>query len=254
MATIAIFNSKGGVGKTTVAVNLAWEAARAGYRTLLWEIDEQGDSSWILGNDRPLPRPNMAALMNDLRHVRQYVRPSQLPGLSVIAGDTDLRRTDNFFVQFARQQRLNRMVEGMKEEYDVIILDCAPGFSDANRKILLMVDLIVVPIIPSALSLRGMLRIRDFLTQNRGHHPPMLPVFSMVDRRRKTHNSALSAHPEWPVIPMASEIEQMTEQKAPVEKIAPDGVGARVFHLLWLGVERKLRSMLVIKTMRLAAE
>jgi chromosome partitioning protein len=254
MASIAVYNSKGGVGKTTIAVNLAWEAARAGYRTLLWEIDEQGDSSWILGGDKGLPRPNMAAVMNDLRHIRQYIRQTPHLGLSVIAGDTNLRRTDNFFIQFARQRKLVRMMEGLKEDFDIIVLDCSPGFSDANRRILLHADLIVVPLIPSALSQRGMTRIRDFLVENRGHHPPMLPVFSMVDRRRKTHNAALLSHPEWPVIPMASEIEQMAERKAPVERIAPHGPGARIFRVLWTGVEHKLRRMLVLKTVRQAAE
>jgi chromosome partitioning protein len=254
MASIAIFNSKGGVGKTTVAVNLAWEAAQAGHRVLLWEIDEQGDSSWILGEGSSIPRVDLATLMNDIRDIRHYIHASKVAGISLIAGDPDLRHTDNFFVQYSRQQKLARLMASLKEEYEVVILDCAPGFSEANRKILLLVDLIVVPIVPSALALRGMTRIRDFLTVHRGHHPPMLPLYSMVDRRRTRHKAALAQHPDWPILPMASEIEQMSERRAPVGSFAPSGVSRQVFHLLWTGIERKLRKMLVIKQFRQAAE
>lgn len=249
MASVAIFNSKGGVGKTTLAVNLAWAAAQGGHRVLLWEMDEGGDSSWLLSQEASAPRPDMDQVMNGLRTLDEFVHPSKFPGIAYIAGDVSLRRTNNFFVRIRRERRVSRIMDELDRRFDLIVMDCAPGFSEANRQILMLADLVIVPTIPSILSMRGMQRVRQFLTRHRDRaHPPILPVFSMVDRRRNAHKAALQQHPHWPVIPMASEIEQMAARRAPLGAFAPSGAGAALFGRLWEGVEGKLRKMQVIRS------
>lgn len=248
MASVAIFNSKGGVGKTTLAINLAWEAARAGYRVLLWEMDEGGDSSWLLTDGAGALRPDMDQVMNG-RPIDDNVHPSQFPGIAYIAGDSSARRTDRFLVRMRRESRMAALMEGLKTRYDLIVMDCAPGFSDANRQILMLADLVIVPTIPSILSMRGMERVQQFLTRHRDRaHPPILPVFSMVDRRRRGHKEALAQHPTWPCIPMAAEIEQMADRRAPVGAFAPSGATAALFGRLWEGIDDKLRKMRLIRS------
>lgn len=243
MAAIAVFNPKGGVGKTTLAVNLAWEATHAGNRTLLWDLDGQGDSTALLVTTRQPPRLDAARLMHGIAEIGTHILPSKVPGLDVLVPDEEMRRTDNWFVHMAQQQRLARLFVELKERYDRIVIDCPPGLGDTARKLLLVADLIIVPVIPAPLAQRGLERVRHYVTHKRGRHAPILPIFSMVDRRRSLHKAALAEHPDWPVVPMTSAAEQMTSAQMPLGAIAPRAPAAQTFRRLWNGIDSKLCQM-----------
>ncbi len=248
MASIAIFNPKGGVGKTTMAVNLAWESARAGNRTLLWDLDGQGDSTSVLIGGQSSPRLDAHKVMHGIADINGHILSSKINGLDVLVPDEEMRSTENLFVYLAQQLRLTRLFLTLKQRYDRIILDCPPGFSDTARKLLVVSDLIVVPVIPSPFALRGLERVRRFVAQKRGKHSPILPVFSMVDRRRTLHKAVLAEHPDWPVIPMYSDVEQMTVRLLPIGFIAPHAPASLVFTRLWSGIDRKLCQMRLART------
>lgn len=216
MATFAVFNPKGGVGKTSIAINLACEAARAGYRTLLWEIDESGDSTWLLSEDQPPSKRSDPHWIPGALDPAKLVQPTRIDRLTLISADTRLARTNAWFAALTRGQRLARLFVELEREHDVIILDCPPGFGDANHAILQFAHLVICPAIPAPLAMRGLERVRSFLISRRGSHPPLLPVFSMLDRRRKAHREALNEQPAWPVIPARSEVERMTMHKRPL--------------------------------------
>ncbi len=247
LAAIAVFNPKGGVGKTTLSVNLAWESARAGNRTLLWDLDGQGDSTAMLVESRQPPRMDAARLMHGIADIQAHILPSKIAGLDVLVPEEDMRRTDNWFVHMAQQQRLGRLLVELKERYDRIVIDCPPGLGDTARRLLLVTDLIIVPVIPAPLAVRGLERVRDYVTHKRGRHAPILPVFSMVDRRRMLHKAALADHPDWPVVPMSSAAEQMSCSRLPVGVMTPDSQAARVFRALWNGIDSKLCQMRVAR-------
>ena len=73
-----------------------------------------------------------------------------------------------------------------------------------------------------------------------GRHPPILPIYSMVDRRRALHREAIAARPDWPVIPILSTIEQMATERAPVGAFASKSPAADAFARLWRGVEKRI--------------
>jgi cellulose biosynthesis protein BcsQ len=248
LATLAVFNPKGGVGKTTLAVNLAYEAAASGFRTLLWEVDEQGDSPWLV-EDEPIVRRASPHWIPGALDVKTQIRPTRFERLSLIASDAMMRRTDNWFADMARGQRLARLFAELEREFDVILLDCAPGFGDANRTIMQCAHVVIVPSLPAPLALRGVTRLRDFMVKHRGAQAPILPVYSMVDKRRKLHREAIMEHPDWPVIPMRSDIEAMTRDKAPLGASAPNSPSRTLFRSLWTGIHRKLTTMRVIRSL-----
>ncbi len=234
MATIAIYSSKGGVGKTTLAVNLAWCAAvQSKRRTALWDLDPQAASSWVLGR-APVGDQARALFTKDSK-VTAHAQPTPVAGLDLIPADASLRTLDVLLHDIGKRRRLDRLIDGLGD-YDHVLLDCPPGLTETSEQVIRAADIIVLPVIPSPLAQRA----HDEVVRHLGGKVPVLPVHMMVDRRRRLHADALAAQPDWPIVPMASAVEAMADHRAPVATYAPRSPAAAAFSHLWTMVERRL--------------
>jgi len=240
MATIAVYSLKGGVGKTTLAVNIAWSAAtQSSRRTLLWDLDPQAASSFLL-SDAAVGGDSAQAVFSKDVMPEKLILPTAIERLELLPADTSLRSLDRFLFTLGKRKRLARLIETLGKTYDRIILDCPPGLTETSEQVMRAADLILVPVIPSPLSRRALDEVVGHLDREHRGHAPILPIFSMVDRRRALHRDALTADPAWPVIPMASAVEQMTVRRRPVGAFASRSPAGEAFARLWTGVERKL--------------
>lgn len=239
MATVAIYSLKGGVGKTTLAVNLGWAAATlSARRTLLWDLDPQAASTFLLGAGAKARDQAQAIFTRDVEPGK-LVQPTGIERLDLIAADTSLRGLDLLFHELDKKKRLAKLLGALDKAYDRVLLDCPPGLTETSEQVMRAADLIVVPVIPSPLSARALSEVAAHL-HARGGKVALMPVHSMVDRRRKLHAAALAAEPDWPVIPMASIVEAMAVRRLPVGAYAGRTAGAQAFADLWQAIEHRL--------------
>lgn len=240
MASIAVYSVKGGVGKSTIAASLAWCSAAISKRTtLLWDLDASGGGAFLFGVEAA-QRAKAARAFKDDVELDGLLWSSGYDKLDVFPADASLRALDATLLKIGKKRRLATLIERLGANYQRIVLDCPPVMNEVSAQMLRAVDAVIVPLTPSQLSLRALEQVRADLAQNHKRHPPMLPVLSMVDRRRASHRAAVEAHPDWPVIPMASAIEQMASRQAAIGAYAPSSPAAQAFNALWSGIERKL--------------
>ncbi len=240
---IAVYSLKGGVGKTSLAVNLAAESAvQSGHKTLLWDLDAQAASTFILGCDdiEKLDKGDAAhsVFTRDV-DANSLTIKTRVEGLHLLPADKSLRCVDRSLFELGKKRRVAKLTEQLAKQYERIILDCPPGLTELSEQIMRAADLVLVPVIPSALSRRALNDVVAHLRTQKTANVPLLPIFSMVDRRRATHLASLAAEPEWPCIPMASAVEQMAERRLPIRQFVPKSFAAAAFAALWRGIDKK---------------
>jgi len=239
---IALYSAKGGVGKTTLAVNLAWASAVISKRrTLLWDLDAQAAATYILGHEASNVAKAERSIIRDADPA-QLVRPTAIDRLDLLPADVSLRELEHSFHDLGKRKRLAKVSSHLTGKYDRIIIDCPPGMTDTADQILRAADLAVVPVIPAALSRRALDEIKEHVAQKKGPKVLLAPVFSMVDRRRALHRHALANQPGWPVIPMASAYERMSEERAPVGELMPrSAMPVEAVAEVWRRIEKALK-------------
>jgi cellulose biosynthesis protein BcsQ len=240
VAVIAVYSVKGGVGKTTIAANLAWCAAELTRRkTLLWDLDPSGGAGFLLGLS-PKSQAAAEAVFSRDADPAALIRTSAYERLDLLPADESLRSVDSLLAKLGKRKRVAKLTDVLARSYERIVLDCPPVLNELSAQVLRAADCVIVPLPPSPLSTRAF----DLVVREIGAHasprPPILPVLSMLDRRRTLHREAHEAHPEWPVIPLASAIEQCAARQQPVGVFAATSPSSNGFAQLWAAIERRL--------------
>ena len=246
MQIVAVSNIKGGVGKTTTAVNLAYLSSEDGTATALWDLDPQGAATWLLqGEDNP--RASARKLVRGKRELTELVSPTAWDGLWYVPADASYRDFDLHISERKHPTaRLLKMTRPLREAFDRLVLDCPPGMTLLSENVLRAADAVVVPLLPTPLSLRMLEQLFDFVARAGWTDLQVLPFFSMADRRKSLHLELMAeARQRFPAIlvteiPYWSEIERMAVRRAPLPALSPRGPASQLYRQLWDEIRTRL--------------
>jgi chromosome partitioning protein len=246
MKVLASYNIKGGVGKTATAVNLAWLSARGGYRTLVWDLDPQGASSFYF-RIRPEIAAGATGLVRGVLNLQQAIKGTDYDNLDLLPADFSYRNMDLLLDSEDRpRNRLKQILKPLDGEYDYVFLDCPPGITLLSENVFSASDALLVPTIPTTLSLRTLDQLLRFCRKEGLDDFRILPFFTMVDARKSLHRRIVEELPQkipgmlTGHIPYASDIEQMGVHRSAVGGYAAQGRSARAYEELWWEIRTRL--------------
>jgi cellulose biosynthesis protein BcsQ len=243
MKVIASYSIKGGVGKTTAAVNLAYLAAESGRRTLLWDLDPQGAASYLF-RVKPRVKGGSSRLVRGKRPLEAALKGTDFERLDLLPADFTYRTMDLDLARAASRAKqvprtLTRLLAELAPEYDVAFLDTPPGASLVSENVLHAAEVVMVPLVPTVLALRTYDQMLGFLDTLDGARPRVRAFFSMVDRRKRLHREIMAeVTADRPgigavAVPALSAIELMSVHRAPLASYAPRSAAATAYRELW---------------------
>ncbi len=243
MVTLALYNLKGGVGKTAAAINLAYLSAKEGYRTLIWDLDPQGSSSFYLGVAAQVKNESKKLLNNELT-LLDAVQLSPYENLSIIPADLSARQADILLSDMKQSKRkLASLLSSIKKEFDIVILDCPPGISLLHDAIFYTADWVLMPNIPTTLSIRSYEAVNNYFEEYGFDKEKIKCFFSMVDHRKNLHHEVMNQFYKDKIffksyIPYLSDIEKMGINEAPLETFASNSFAAQCYKDLWKEIKK----------------
>lgn len=242
MFVIALYNLKGGVGKTASCVNLAHLSANDGYRTLLWDLDPQGAAGYYY-KTQPKAKSGIRKLLEKEISLDELVQLSEYDYLDIIPADKSARKLDILLdEQKGSKKQVRQLLKQAQHNYDFVFIDCPPGFSVLADNIFEAADIILMPAIPTTLSVRTYDIVKEYFEDKNLALEKLMCFFTMVDSRKNLHSEVmytLSADQRFfeHYIPYLSEVEKMGVHQAPVTAFAPSGRAAQCYHDLWVEIK-----------------
>lgn len=249
---LACYNLKGGVGKTTAAVNLAYAASQRSRRILLWDLDPQGAATYFL-RVKPKVKGGGKKLISGKRELADFIKATNYRNLDLMPADFSYRNLDLYLKKKHKiRDRLARLILPVRHEYDYVILDCPPGISLLSENIFCAAEVLVVPLIPTYLSIRVYEKLQEYFGKRTEFDLQMMPFFSMVDRRRRLHRDIVEVfahdHPEVLRTPVGYSacVELMGRHRAPLQVFAHSTEPAQAFDALWKELSARLGELRIV--------
>ena len=246
MKTLAIYSNKGGVGKTATAVNLSYLAARAGFITLICDLDAQSSTSYYF-RVKPKLKRKARGLAKGGKPIDRSIKGTDFENLDLLPADFSHRSLDIVFNQFKRpERRLGKVITPLQSEYDLVVFDCPPSINVLAENIFTAADFILVPLIPTTLSERTHKQLLGFLKKSGYNLDKVYSFISMEDRRKKLHRElSVSLRTEFEqtlhnAIPYSADVEKMGIERQPVVVFAPRSKAAASYQHLWTEVRQEL--------------
>ena len=239
MSIIAIFNIKGGVGKSTTAVNLAYLSSQNAGPTLLCDMDPQGSATFTF-RIKPPKKLNAKNLLKGGKHIDRNIRATDYPGLDLLPASFSFRKLNvKLNARKRPRHRFEKVFLPLAEQYQNILFDCPPGITLESENIFHLARCILIPLIPTTLSFVTFEKLMDFFEKKQLHTSKVLVFLSMVDRRRKLHrrmteelksssNRFLNTE-----IPYSSDVEKTALNREPMVVTHPGSRASKDFRDLW---------------------
>jgi chromosome partitioning protein len=250
MKSIAVYNLKGGVGKTTTIVNLAYLASNAKHSTILWDWDPQAASTWYLNPDQATQPAKSIKLLKKGIPVGELELRTPYPRLSLIPADISLRKADAELNLSKNPRRLlTDLVRPLSENTRYLFHDCPPSLSPSVEYIVASADIVLVPVIPSPMSIRALEQVVAFFADKKHRPKNIVGFFNQVDMRRAIHKETIANPKAMPIpmlktcIPYDSAAEKMSEHRMPLMAYADKGRAHSSYNNLWREVKKLLKQV-----------
>jgi chromosome partitioning protein len=247
MPVIAVYNIKGGVGKTATAVNLSYLSSLDGNETLLFDLDPQSSATFYF-RIKPKIKAGSKALIKGGKLINKSIKGTDFVNLDLLPADFSLRNLDIVFDDVKKsKRRLQSMLRPLKRDYKYIFLDCPPNITLVSENIFQAADYILVPIIPTTLSHRTFDKLITFFKDEKLNRKKLIPFFSMVEKRKNLHRENIDNMPKdfkgflESQIPYSSEVEKMGIRREPLIYTKPNSVAAKAYISLWNEIKQQLK-------------
>ncbi|MFP4301221.1 MAG: ParA family protein [Alkalispirochaetaceae bacterium] len=236
MKTVLLYSLKGGVGKSAAAVNIAYAAAQEGRRTLLCDLDAQGSASFYF---RVKPKGTSAKkLMKE--KLAGAIKGSDYENLDILPSSFSYRKLPVVLADAKKpHKKLADSFDPFSEEYDLLVLDSHAGIDVEAEGLLRTADRILMPIIPTPLSVNTYRTVIEFLQRHELNRDKVSAFFSMVDGRRKLHREVMENLREREkrflstAIPYSAEVEKMGSYREPLLARRAKTKAALAYAALW---------------------
>jgi cellulose biosynthesis protein BcsQ len=247
LKSIAVYNFKGGVGKTTSTVNLAYLASEKGSKTLVWDLDPQGSLSYIFQINAKI-KGGAKTLLANKHDFNDAIRETAYANLDLIPSDFSMRNMDIILDDIKKsKKKIKGFIDQLGEKYDYLFIDCPPGLSTLSDHLFHSVNFLLVPMIPSTLSVRSYQNIVNYFNNNDIDIGKIIPFFSLVDLRKKIHKEVMSENLKndksilHTFIKYSSEIEKMSVDCIPLPVGIPHSKSALSYITLWRELRKKIK-------------
>ena len=246
MKVVAVYNLKGGVGKTTTTINLSYLAAAGSHRTLVWDLDPQAASSFAF-RIQPGVEGFGRKTLESGQMLGGAIKETDYRNLDLLPADFAYRKFDRLLDRSGSPESVVAgLLETLGRDYDVVFLDCPAGISLLTEGVLAAADAVLVPTIPTVLSLRTLVQVIEWADRSNSAFV-LAAFFNMVDRRKNLHRRAC----EWAAgrpdvmlpeqIPYTSVVEQMAIRRMPMPAFAARDTATAAFAAIWTELQTRMR-------------
>ncbi len=243
MKVIAIYNIKGGVGKTTTTINLACLLAKMNLSVLVWDLDSQGGTSYFFNKEHH-NNNNFGKLFGNYISIYDVIKPADTYHIDIISNDTNF--SDQFIssasplirLEFLSNNLVKNVLSKVSDDYDVVLIDCPPGRFTMHDNVFCSTDLLLIPNIPAPLSVYCNDMLVTGLQKLQSTKAKIFSFYNMVQMQKKLHKMYLSnaiedANQLKNHVPFYSEIETISHNKSSIFHQLKDSKAMVYYENLW---------------------